>query len=109
MIVMSTTDQESLAVCLRITLTFGEYLYFSLRILARQARFVILIAAALIVVYLVSPWTGLAAEEEGIGETYGHNLGALLLPGVIFILLPVSTYFNARKRWNSASELREPK
>ena len=33
----------------------------------------------------------------------------LVLPGILFVLVPLSVYHGARKRWNSAPELRVPR
>jgi len=99
----STTD----TIRVSTTPTFNAYLRFVMWHLVRQVWFLIPIAILLLICFLLAPL--IPFEQEGAAARYRASLGALILPALVFVLLPLSTYFAARKRWRLAADLRAPR
>ena len=47
--------------------------------------------------------------NPGVFSVYKSCVGVLFLLVLVFVLLPITTYFAARKRWRTAAEVREPR
>ena len=99
----STSDNIRIAT----TPTFGAYLRFVMWAAFRQVRFLIPFAIFALICFLLAPV--IPFEQQGTLARYRASLAVLILPGIVFVLLPLSSYFGARKRWQTAVELRAPR
>ena len=99
----STSD----AIRISTTPTFGAYLRFVVWAALRPVRFLVPFAIIALVCFLLAPVIPL--EQQGAVARYRASLAWLILPGIVFVLLPLSSYFGARRRWQSAAELRAPR
>jgi hypothetical protein len=89
------------------TPTFGGYLRFAMWMGLRQIRFLVPFAIFAFIAFLLAPVVPF--EQQGAVARYRASLGVLILPGIVFVLLPLSIYCGARKRWQIAAELRAPR
>jgi len=99
----STSDDIKLST----TPTFGAYLRFVMWAAFRQVRWLIPFAVLALVCFLLAPV--IPFERQGPLARYRASLAVLILPGIVFALLPLSSYLGARKRWRAAVELRAPR
>jgi hypothetical protein len=88
--------------------TFGAYLRFLLLLAFRQVRFLIPFALGLLILFFVFPFMPFI-ESRGVIATYRDSLPMLILPGIVFVLIPVSNVWAARRRWRDAAELHVPR
>ncbi|MBP3958442.1 YcxB family protein [Gemmata sp. G18] len=77
-----------------------------MRLVALIALFWLGVLACVPLMALVKP--NLVQLPQGV-EGYAFAVPALLLAGAVFVYTPIATYFAARKRWETAEELREPR
>lgn len=91
--------------------TLEDYTMLNRIVLYRHVtiRFLRWFALVLFVAFLVSPFLQQAGQvRRGIWESYGNNIGLLFLP-FMAVFLWVSTTIGVKRRWNSATELRDTK
>jgi hypothetical protein len=99
----STTD----SIRISTTPTFSAYARFVMWAAFRQCRFLVPFAILALICFLLAPVIPL--ERQGAMARYRASLSGLILPGMVFVLLPLSSYYAARKRWQNATELRAPR
>jgi len=89
------------------THTFADYWMLNRRHLLRLKgiRVILSFSGCLFLVFLLSPFALPQPEGKSMGEIYLSSVAGLILP-LIMALMFISTYFAARKRWNSAADLR---
>jgi hypothetical protein len=88
--------------------TFAHYLRFMRYSATRQTRRLRPFGIIAVVCFLLVPLLPFDGNPSALAK-YRTCLGALILPGALFVLLPLTAYFSASKRWNTAAELRESK
>lgn len=66
-------------------------------------------SAAMLALFLASPFLFHDLAAEGVLLPYAQSLPVLVLPAIVFVLLPANLYLAAKKRWNAAPEIREPR
>ncbi len=96
-----------MAVCIAYEPTFRDFLSLNRWIVRRRWRAVRLLAIALLALFLASTPLFHDLEAEGFLLPYAQSLGVLALPALVLVVLPVTLYLAARKRWNAAPEIRE--
>ena len=70
-------------------------------------RLLTVFAVFAVIMYLVGP---LLPQESDSGATmYLYGLPVLILPAIVFVLMPVNVYYAARQRWQAAGALSEPR
>ncbi len=89
--------------------TFRDFLALNRWIVRRKWRVIRYLSALMLAIFLASPFLFHDLAEEGILLPYAQSLAVLVLPAVVLIILPVNLYFAAKKRWNAAPEIREPR
>jgi len=89
--------------------TFQDFLAMNRWIARRVWRVVRYLSVVMIAFYLASPFLFHDPGSEGLLSTYAQSLCVLILPAVFFVLIPANLYFAAKKRWNAAPEIREPR
>lgn len=86
--------------------TFGDFLRFNFYMLyRRRARWLVWLAIIMTVAFLFAP--AFDTDSAGIIAKYKQSLGALILPGIVLILLPLWMYFWARRKFNASRDLHE--
>ena len=86
---------------------FADYLRLNLHVIFRRLRVVAGLAVFSLLGFLLGlPWMPFEGNPDLLTR-YRGGLPLLILPGIVFILLPLSVYWDARRRWKSADELRE--
>jgi hypothetical protein len=88
--------------------TFEQYLTLNRRAASRQLRFLKPFAVLGIVCYALSPFFP-TEERVSVARMYLSYLPALILPAIVFVLLPLSVFSNAKRQWRSMPVLSEPK
>jgi hypothetical protein len=88
--------------------TFRQYLRFCRRGVSRRIWAIQPFAILSLIGFFLAPIIP-SEEHTGALTQYKEWSGLLLLPVIVFVLLPLSTYFSAKKRWQTAAELREPR
>lgn len=67
------------------------------------------LALAMVCIYLVFPlWAPSSVADQPLFMMYVNASGLLIIPGML-VLLYVSTFMEARKRWATSSEVRSAK
>ena len=89
-----------------VTLMFEQYLAYQRIHLRRLFRFLRLIAYLSLVCFLFAPAFPLDGNPSLL-QKYVDLWTLLILPGLIFVLAPISLARGARKRWKAVSELQE--
>jgi len=89
--------------------TFRDFLAMNRWITRRRRRMVRYLSAVTLALYLSSPFLFHDIAAEGVLLSYAQSLAVLVLPAAVLIILPVSLYLAAKKRWNAAPEIREPR
>ncbi len=89
--------------------TFRDFLSLNRWIVRRRWRVVRYLSLVLIALYLASPFLFHDVAGEGLLLPYAQSLGVLVLPAVFLVVLPANLYLAAKKRWNAAPEIREPR
>src|ERR1700677_541140 len=102
---MATDPTEDDPVCVNVTLTFADYLRFVGWSTFRRLFFLVVIAFFSLGFFLAAP---MLSQGDSVGEKYLNSAPSLILPAIVFVLLPVIGYLGARKAWGSAEALREP-
>jgi len=91
------------------TSRFSDYWRLNRHVLLKSTRKLLWISAALIVVYMVSPWAlQRMTHQADIWAAYRQNWGVLILPAIMAVMFGL-TYLGARTRWKKAEELRVEK
>ncbi len=89
--------------------TFRDFLTLNRWIVRRGWRVLRYLSAAMLALFLASPFLFHDLAAEGVLLPYAQSLAVLVLPAVVFVLLPVNLYLASKKRWNAAPEIREPR
>ena len=90
-----------------VTPRFADYLRLQYHGIYRQQRWIVWIAAALVVLFLVAPFAMAWEGNPTLVERFWSMRMVLILPVLVFVLMPSLIYFEARRRWARAAELRE--
>jgi len=88
------------------TPTLADYLLFQRVAQRRQLRFVRLLGAILLIVFVILPLAP-DADHRSVIARYCDSASALIIPALAFLFFPVANYVSARKRWTAATELQE--
>jgi hypothetical protein len=101
-------DSGQIKVSVQTTPTFPAYLRFILSTAFWQVRFLIPFAILALLCFLLAP---IIPFEEAAGAMahYRDAIELLILPAIIFLLIPISNALAARKRWRTATELSVPR
>ncbi len=89
--------------------TFRDFLSLNRWTIRRRWRILRCLSAFLLAVFLASPFLFHDLGAEGVLPSYARSLLVLMLPAVAFVVVPMNLYFAAKKRWNAAPEIREPR
>ena len=89
--------------------TFRDFLAMNRWITRRRWRIVRYLSAVMLALYLTSPFLFHDIAAEGVLLPYAQSLAVLVLPAVVLVVLPANLYLAAKKRWNAAPEIREPR
>jgi len=89
--------------------TFRDFLAMNRWIARRRWRIVRYLSAVMLSLYLTSPFLFHDLAAEGVLLPYAQSLAVLALPAVVLVVLPANLYLAAKKRWNAAPEIREPR
>ena len=89
--------------------TFHDFLAVNRWIVRRKWRALRYLSAVMAAVFLASPFLFHNLGSEGLLLPYAQSLAILFLPAAVLALLPVNLYIAAKKRWNAAPEIREPR
>lgn len=90
------------------TPTYAQYLQFLRYTARRQARWLRPFAVVALISFIFAPLLPFV-DSPTVAAKYQFCLKALILPGVVFLIVPLIVSFSAKKRWNMAAELRAPK
>lgn len=93
------------AICIQFTPTFLQYKQFVEYTAKRRTRWLRPFGVIALVCFLFVPLLPFEGNPTLLAK-YTTCEGFLILPGVLFVFLPLSVYFSAKKRWNTAAELR---
>jgi hypothetical protein len=88
--------------------TFPDSLRFAYRALFWRMRFVVVFAVLLLSAFLSAPLLPFSGETT-VAARYMQLLPALILPVLVFVFIPVTSYLAARKQWRTVAALREPR
>ncbi len=98
-----------MAVSIAYDPTFRDFLSLNRWIVRRRWRAVRLLAIVMLAFFAASTPLFHDLEAEGYFLPYAQSLAILALPALALVGLPLTLYFAARKRWNTAPEIREPR
>jgi hypothetical protein len=85
------------------TPNFADFLRFVRWVAFRQVRVLIPFAIFALICFLLAPIIPL--EQRGALARYQALSPALFFPAIVFVLLPLFSYYGACKRWRNAPEL----
>ncbi len=89
--------------------TFRDFLSLNRWIARRRWRLVRTLSVLLIALYAASPALFHDLGAEGILLPYLQTLVVFAVPAAFLAGLPLALYLAAKKRWNTAPEIREPR
>ncbi len=89
--------------------TFRDFLSLNRWNIRRRWRILRYLSLLPLALFLASPFLLHDLGTEGFLVSYARSLVVLLLPAVAFVVVPLNLYFAAKKRWNAAPEIREPR
>lgn len=89
--------------------TFRDFLAMNRWTVRRRWRVLRCLSAVMIALFLASPFLFHDPAAEGLLLSYARSSGVLFLPAVFLVILPANLYLAAKKRWNDAPEIREPR
>ncbi len=96
-------------VCIAYEPTFRDFFALNRWIVRRPWRLLRSLSLVLVALYFASPWLFHDTEAEGILRPYAQSLAVLAVPAFFLAGLPLILYTSARKRWNAAPDIREPR
>lgn len=103
---MAASSQTS-EITLHVGPEFGDYLRFVRWTTRRQLGRVRIFGWICLLAFALSPL--LPIEADGAVARYRSSLYLLILPILMFVVLPAITYAAARKRWSRVPEVYEPR
>lgn len=89
--------------------TFRDFLSLNRWIVRRTWRPFRILSIGLIAVYVAGPFLFHDLGAEGLLRPYVQSLALLILPAVILVVLPAKLHLEAKRQWNAAPEIREPR
>jgi len=107
---MSANHQSHHAEPIRFTVTpqLRDFVRFQAYHSIRQVKLLFIIAVFLLVVFACAPFMPYQKSTTAL-EAYRSSVGVLILPAIVFLLLPATIWFSSYRRWQSAPEVREPR
>ena len=96
------------AIRVSTTPTYQSYRRLMLWTAMRSQRRLMPWAILAIFCFLVAPTIHLGDPPQPMAS-YGSAWAVLILPGIVFVMVPVSIILVARKRWRTVPELRAPR
>ncbi len=90
------------------TPNFGDYLRFQKTFRRRSFRVARAIAILFTICFLLAPWIP-SEGNPSLLMGYRDYLFALIVPGMVFVIVPLCVYIGTRRQWKRAAELHEPR
>ncbi|HZK82556.1 MAG TPA: hypothetical protein VFC46_15845 [Humisphaera sp.] len=89
------------------TLTFGDFLRYQYFLQSKQRRLLLPFAILSFLCFMLMPWIPVSGHSS-LRQKY-RDYFVLFLPWLIFMVVPLIIRFSAKKRWNAAPNLQEPR
>lgn len=104
---MASDSDATNPISVSLTPTFPEYLRINWWVTWRRFRLLVPFAVLMLIGFAFIPM--LVGGPETPADQYVRLAPALILPAIVFLLLPITIYLSVRRRWKTAPELREPR